>query len=277
MSGASQGRTIPALAGKRIVLTRSPEQARDLALALERMGAEVLPLPTVSFAPPETWTAVDAAIRRLGEFDWLLFTSRNAARFFSLRCRELGMDRKRLQQSTVRVGAVGPATARAATEEGWRVDRVASKHAAQALARELGGSIAGKRVLLPRSGLADGRLPAMLREAGAEIAEVVAYRTVKPEKLDAAILGQIRRAEVDTIVFASPSAFHNLCDAIPVTELARLSGRVPFAAIGPTTAQALREAGVRAEIEASEASATALAGAIARHYRRAPMEAKRSA
>ena len=273
----SHSRTNRALAGRSIVVTRAPEQARDLALELERMGAGVLVLPTVRFEPPETWSAVDAAIQSLAEFDWLLFTSQNAVRFLSARCRELGMNRERLQPLKVRVGAVGPATVSAAAEEGWRVDYVASKHTAEALARELGSLIAAKKVLLPRSDRADGRLPAMLREAGAEIAEVIAYRTVKPGKLDSAILGRLRRAEVDAIVFASPSAFLNLRDAIPAPELASLSRRVAFAAIGPTTAQALREAGVLATIEASDASLMALADAIATHFQRASMEAKRSA
>jgi uroporphyrinogen-III synthase len=81
-------------------------------------------------------------------------------------------------------------------------------------------------------------------------------------------LDRVRRADVDTIVFASPSAFHNLSDVIGAKHLAELSSRVDFAAIGPTTARALRDAGARVAIEANESSAAGLADAIAKHYQR---------
>jgi uroporphyrinogen-III synthase len=89
---------------------------------------------------------------------------------------------------------------------------------------------------------------------------------VKPESLDTEALGRLQRAEVDAIVFASPSAFHNLCDSIPAQELAKLSERVEFAAIGPTTAKALEDARVRVAIQAKEASAESLAEAIAQRF-----------
>ena len=146
------------------------------------------------------------------------------------------------------------------------MDYVAKNHTGESLARELAEKLRGKRVLLPRSDRADDRLPSVLREAGAEVTEVVAYRTAAPKTLDPQTLQRVRNAEVDAIIFASPSAFHNLQRWIPTTELAALSQRVQFAAIGPTTARALREAGAQIEIEASDASPAALADAIASYY-----------
>jgi uroporphyrinogen III methyltransferase / synthase len=259
------------LAGKRIVVTRAPEQSDGLIGALERMGAEVLLLPLVRFAAPESWVEADAAIARLTEFNWVLFASQNAVRFFSGRCREIrdleGKDAL-LQPPGICAGAVGPATAQALRREGWRVDYTAKVHTAEALARELGNSLEGKKVLLPRSDQGDERLPNALREAGAEIREVIVYRTAKPGELDPAILQQFRRAQVDAIVFASPSAFRSLCDVVAPADLAKISRSVSFAAIGPTTARALREAGSRVEIEAGDSSAAALADAIRSYYQR---------
>jgi uroporphyrinogen-III synthase len=251
------------LEGKRVVITRAPEQATELARQLERMGAEVLLMPTVAFAPPENLSAVDAAIDQLDQFDWILLTSMNVVRFFVWRMQS--KDGFSAMGST-KVGAVGPGTAILSQSEGLDVDYVAKKGTGESLARELAESIRGCRILLPRSDRADDRLPAMLREAGADVTEVIAYRTVKPETLDAEVLGRLRRAEVDAIVFASPSAFHNLCDTIPAEELAKLSERVKFAAIGPTTAKVLEGAGVRVTVQAKEASAESLAEAIARHF-----------
>jgi uroporphyrinogen-III synthase len=251
------------LAGKRVVLTRAPEQAAELAGRLHAMGAEVLLMPTVAFAPPENTSAVDAAIEQLDQFDWILLTSMNVVRFFIWRMQS--KDGFSALRST-KVGAVGPGTAILSQSEGLDVDYVAKKGTGESLAKELAESIDGCRILLPRSDRADDRLPALLREAGADVTEVIAYRTVKPETLDPEVLGRLRHAEVDAIVFASPSAFNHLCDAVPAEELAKLSERVQFAAIGPTTTKALEAAGVRVAIQAKEASPESLADAIAKRF-----------
>jgi uroporphyrinogen-III synthase len=256
------------LEGKRVVVTRAPEQAGELVRSLEAMGADVLLLPTVGFAPPEDWGAVDAAIGRLSEFDWILFTSQNAVRFFAQRRRELSPAGTLRGPNGPKVAAVGPATAETAKLEGFSVDYVAKNYSGEGLAAELAGSIHGRRVLLPRSDRGDERLPSMLREAGATVTELIAYRTAAPESPDSEILGCVKRAEIDAIVFASPSAFHNLCDLIPAGELAELSDRVQFAAIGPTTARAMKESGVRVAVQANESSAASLADAIGKYYQR---------
>ncbi len=256
------------LAGKRIVVTRAPEQAGELIRELERLGAEVLILPTVSFAPPLDWQPVDSALRAIDEFDWILLTSQNAVRFLAQRVRELKLDPKALGTEKHSIAAVGSATAQAASEAGLRVDYTAQERSGEGLARELQASLKNSRVLLPRSDRADDRLPNLLREAGAQVTEVVAYRTAAPKDLDARIVNRVQRGKVDAIVFASPSAYHNLSDVMGAKRLADLSSRVDFAAIGPTTARALREAAARVAIEANESSAAGLADAIAKHYRR---------
>jgi uroporphyrinogen-III synthase len=114
-------------------------------------------------------------------------------------------------------------------------------------------------------------MPDLLREGGAKVTEVVAYRTVAPEAPHEAVLGRVRRGDVDAIVFASPSAFQNLTRCLGssgAAELSALSKRVQFAAIGATTASAIRDAGAHVAIEAREASAPCLAAAIAKYYER---------
>lgn len=256
------------LAGKRIVVTRAPDQAGELIRELERLGAEVLILPTVTFAPPSDWQPLDSALRAIDEFDWILLTSQNAVRFVAQRFGELRVDVKSLEARKPSIAAVGPATAQAAAEAGLRVDYTAKEHSGEGLARQLQASLKNSRVLVPRSDRADDRLPNLLRDGEARVTEVVAYRTATPETLDATILDRVQRAKVDAIVFASPSAYHNLSDVIGAKSLAEQSSRVDFAAIGPTTARALRDAGARVAIEANESSAAGLADAIAKHYQR---------
>ncbi|MGA9248955.1 MAG: uroporphyrinogen-III synthase [Candidatus Acidiferrales bacterium] len=256
------------LAGKRIVVTRAPEQAGELIRALEALGATVLALPTVSFAPPESPAELDAALERIAAFDWILFTSQYAVRFFCRRWIETGRERSALGSLRAGIAAVGAATARGAAAERMRVDYIAQTQTGESLAAELRDSMVGKEVLLPRSDRVDDRLPAALREAGATVHEIVAYRTLRPESLDSEILNSVRRAEIAAIVFASPSAFHNLAAFVTPGELATLSRRIEFAAIGTTTTRALREAGLRVAIESNESSSAGLADAIAKYYQR---------
>jgi uroporphyrinogen-III synthase len=254
------------LAAKRVVVTRAPEQAEALVHELHRFGAEVILLPAVTFESPEDSAPLDRALGKLSGFDWVLFTSQNAVRFLSGRLEQLGIEKPGLGKMAQRIAVVGPATAEIAKQQGFRVDYVANNHTAHALADELRGSVYGRQVLLPRSDRADDQIANALREAGAYVTDVIAYRTIAPETLDQAVLDRIRVAEVDVIIFASPSAFHNLAGFLGVSRLLKLAESVQFAAIGPTTAKAMRESGVRVHIEAEEASAQGLADAIVKHY-----------
>jgi uroporphyrinogen-III synthase len=263
------------LAGKRIVLTRSREQARELVQALERSGAEVLLLPTVAFAPPEDCTRLDEALHHLDRFGTILFLSQNAVRYVLSRCRELGIQYKAFHLPGRVVAAVGPATAKAAAQEGLHVDYVAKSHTGESLVDELRDSLAGRSVLLPRSNLGDDRVRNALRAAGAHVTEVIAYRTIAPQSMDSGVLGFIRRGEADVIFFASSSAFQNLANSIGSAKLAALSQRVRFAAIGPTTAKAIREAGARLAIEVGDlapSGAEGIADAIVAHYQQPPSQ-----
>jgi uroporphyrinogen-III synthase len=261
------------LAGKIVVLTRAPEQSQELSEALQALGAEVQQLPMVSFVSPENSTDLDSALRRSGEFDWIIFTSQNAVRFSFRRICEL-KERRSAQPARPRVAAVGAATAQAARNLDIRVDYVALTQTGESLATELRSELAGSTVLLPRSDRADDRLPAALRDAGANVVEVVAYRTSTPESFDPVIIESVRRGAVDVIVFASPSAFENFRVAVAPAGCAELSNRVQFAAIGPTTAAAIRDSGARVAIEADESSTTGLGDAILNYYRNSPTTAR---
>jgi uroporphyrinogen-III synthase len=254
------------LEGKRIVLTRDPEQAREMQLMLEARGAKVMLLPAVEFFPAEDTRELDRAIYDLKKIDWIIFTSQNAVKFFSRRARELDVDLGRSQTHPVRIAAVGPATARVASEEGLRPDFVSAGHTGQSLADELGERLRGAGVLLPQSDRSDGDLARRLGELGARVTPVVAYRTGAPRLFDQGILEKVRRGEADVMVFASPSAFHNLEPLVNPPGLAELSKRMRFAAIGPTTAMAMRYAGVKVSIEATDSSAEGLADSIAKVF-----------
>lgn len=248
-----------------MVVTRAPDQAGELTARLQELGAEVLLLPLVSFGDPEDTASLDAALGGLAEFDWVLLTSQNAARFFAKRLRSVGAT---IPPAAGRpqTAAVGPATARAAEEEGLTIAFVAGRHTGEALAGELTPQLQGKRVLLPRSDRARPDLPTALRAAGAIVVDVIAYRTLVPQPAESGVLDRIRNGAVDVIAFASPSAFHHFAEQLGADEMPRLTEKTAFAAIGPTTAQAIRAAGLDVAIEADESTAAGLAAAIASHF-----------
>lgn len=260
------------LAGKRIVITRAPEQARELIEELEVRGAEVSLLPLVSFSDPLNLEPLDRAIRSLRDFDWLLFTSQNAAQFFAKRCRALDRDPRQFKSSIpsskLQIAAVGSATKVAAEAEGFRVDVIATKAQGASLASELSASVQGCQVLLPRSDMAADDLPNALRIAGAQVTEVVAYRTMAPP-IGAAglkIIHCMMRSEIDVVIFASPSAFQHLGEAAGFNRVKEIASKVAFAAIGATTAKAIGDRGCRVAIEAGVPTAAGLAAAIEQYY-----------
>jgi uroporphyrinogen III methyltransferase/synthase len=252
------------LAGKRIVLTRAVEQTRELKARLEKMGAVVLLFPAVNFSEPTDTAELDRSINSLNEFDWIVFTSANAVRFFAGRCRKLGVEPS--NDGNFRCAAVGPATASAVAAEGFPVDHVAREFIGSALASELSTMLNGRKVLLPRSERARPDLPAALKAVGAVVTEIVAYQTGRVGTIDPAVMQAIREAEVDVISFFSPSAIENMRAELGEEVLSRLSAKAKMAAVGPTTAAALRGAGLSVSIQAPRATAESMAVAIATYF-----------
>lgn len=251
------------LAGRRIAVTRAPEQAGELARLLAENGAQVLLCPLVGFERADDTGPLDAALRRLSGFDWLLFTSQNAVRFFEERRRELEIP---LEWAHPRVAAVGPATAKAARELGYDVEYTAEEATGRGLAAGLAEKLAGRNVLLPRSERARADLPAALSAAGARVTEVVAYHTTAPGPEGAAAMERIRAGEVDAVTLASPSAFERLEEQLGHAALAELTRRVALAAIGPVTAAAIRQAGLPVAVVPSKPSAESFVEALAAHF-----------
>jgi uroporphyrinogen III methyltransferase / synthase len=262
------------LAGKRVLVTRAREQSGELLQALTEAGAEPVLFPVMGFCAPANRAPFDEALRSLEQFDWLIFTSQNAVQAFSERAAELGIplparaaeNAAASGRSGTRIAAVGPTTASAASRAGLRVDYVAREFRGAALAAELGKQLAGKKVLLPRSDRAGEDLPAALRAQMADVTEVIAYSTGMAKPLDASGLDMLCRGEVDVAAFFSPSAFHNLAEIVGLEALRNLSGKLMLAAIGPVTAAAIQEAGLKVDIVAAQASAKALVAAIEEHF-----------
>lgn len=255
------------LSGKTVVVTRAAAQSEKLCEELAAKGVTVRLLPLIAIAPPESYAELDEALRRLEEFDWILFTSANAVQAVAGRQPELGGTRRPEGRRPL-VAAVGPATAHAAEEAGFSVEYVAANHSGVGLAEELVESVRGKKVFLPRSDRANPELPAALKRHGAMVTEVVAYRTVPPSKADRDRVNESLNKEIDGILFFSPSAVQNFLALVDRKRLDKLQGRAVMVAIGPTTAGALSAAGMQRIAWATDTTPNAVLQALEGHLAR---------
>lgn len=256
------------LAGKRIVVTRAPEQAAEFVAELEALGARVLLLPMITFAEPEDVAPLDNAITKLDKFDWVIFTSRNAVKYIVGRMKSLRIPPERVSHLmlTPHIATIGTATSHEALSVGFLPNYEAEESTGKSLASELLDHVRGKRVLVPRSDLANSPLPQILRDAGADVVEVIAYRTIKPQSADSNVLEAIRCGKVDVVTLFSPSAYDHLVEEIDLDALRRHSGKMVLATIGPVTSSAVKSDGLQVAIEASNPSAASLCEAIAGYF-----------
>jgi uroporphyrinogen III methyltransferase/synthase len=254
-----------ALKGKRIVVTRAATQSEALAEQLSALGALPVILPLVAFAEPEDFAPLDKAIAQVEHFHWVIFTSGQAVRAFVGRSKQLNAALER-RGSKVQIASVGPVSAEAVRQAGLPVEYVANMHNGVALAQELGERVKGRKVLLPRSDRANPDLPAALRAHGADVTEVVAYRTLQPSDADGLDLRRISSGEWDAILFFSPSAVQHYAELAGAEQLRKLQDRVVITAVGPVTANALREAGVARMVVAPDTTATSVIQALEQHF-----------
>jgi uroporphyrinogen-III synthase len=254
------------LAGRNILITRASDQTESLVRELEARGAKPVLQPMISFHPPDDFAPLDKALRALRSFDWLLLTSANAVRALLDRSQSLGVDVMN-SFAALRIAAVGPVTAEAARKAGLPVSRVATKHQGLALSEEFFAELARKRIFLPRSNLASSDLPDALRRLGAQVTEVIAYRTFAAEPKGEG-QNQFSSGQLEAILFFSPSAVRNFLNwdegkgGQVLRSFSDLSRKTAVVAVGPVTASALRDAGLRNIVQASNTTVPAVIEAL---------------
>jgi uroporphyrinogen III methyltransferase/synthase len=258
------------LFGKRIVITRSREQSAELVERLESLGAEPIEAPMIRVAPPEDFGPLDKAVAEAGSYDWIVFTSANAVDFFM---RRLGVSDGDIRDlKGVRLVAIGPATAERLLRQGLRVDLQPAESRAEAIVQSLRerGDIKGKRFLLPRADIAREVLPEELRRSGADVTEVTAYRTVLAEverEGDPDIYRMLLEKRIDVVTFTSASTVKNFVQIFGVEQAPDLLNAPKVAAIGPVTAEAAEQYGIKTAIMPKEYTIPALVDAIVEHFR----------
>ncbi len=251
------------LFGKRIMVTRTREQASKLIEALEELGAECLEVPTIKIVPLKNYEVLDHALSELESFDWVVFTSVNGVKYFFERLFVAGKDVRAL--AGAKLAAIGQATAQGLKNYGLRVDLLPKEYRAEGLIaafKEIG--VSGKKILIPRALEAREILPQKLEEMGAKVVVAPVYQTVLPEK-NAKQAKELLRKGVDVVTFTSSSTARNLL-AMLGEEAQELLSRVVLASIGPITSKTLQQAGFKPHIEAKEFTILGLVQAIKEYF-----------
>ena len=236
------------LQGRRVLVTRTPEQASVLSKRLKALGATPVEFPTIRIAPPKDWQPLDHALRLLFTpntdetnknvrvplvgtrkpavgthkgypYMWLVFTSANGVHICCERLRTLGLEPSALSQSGVRIACIGPATAAALARFGLAADLVPAEYIAEGVAAALiedaqrrGESLSGKRILLARAAEARRVLAMELQQAGALVDEVPAYSTLSvtaDDEQGRVVLGLLQQGQLDILTFTSSSTVRN--------------------------------------------------------------------
>ncbi len=235
------------LSGRRVLVTRAAHQAGTLSDGLRALGAEPVEVPVLEFQPPADPAPLDRALRGLGAYDWLIFTSANTVRALVERSAALGISFA--MTTTPQVAAVGESTASAARNAGFAVALVPQNYVAESLAQSLAGQTAGKRVLLARAEIARDVIPDALRAAGADVEVVDAYRNALPDAAPG-LLKAALQAGIDAATFTSSSSVTHLAGAASHAGIAFPLPGVPAISIGPITSATLRELGWKPAAEA---------------------------
>jgi uroporphyrinogen III methyltransferase/synthase len=248
------------LSGLSVVVTRPPHQAQELSHLLREAGARPVEVPTIVLREPSDWRPVDQALERVGEFDWITFTSANAVDAVRRRLARQGRDLSFLVGA--KVAAIGEGTARALTASGLEPALVPSELRADALAEALGrAGVSGSRILLPRAAGARPVLPQRLTQLGAHVCEVHVYRAV-PAPASPDRLRRLWTAKADVFTFTASSTVRAFAHLVGNQALAERGAGVRVATIGPITSGTARDLGIQVDIEAATYTLPGLVKAI---------------
>jgi uroporphyrinogen III methyltransferase/synthase len=233
------------LVGKRVLITRPIDQTGSLERRLAELGAMCLWQPAIEIGPPADWGPVDAALGRLEEFHWLVFSSANGVRYLLDRLLACGADLRRLGE--IQLAAIGPGTAEELARYHLKADLVPDEFRAESLAAALVPDARGQRFLLARASRGREVLAEELLAAGGIVEQVVVYSSRDVEPADPEVSAALAAGRIDWITVTSSAIARSL---------ANLFGddlhKSKLASISPITSATLRELGHEPAAEARE-------------------------
>jgi uroporphyrinogen-III synthase len=285
--------TNQSLRGVRVLVGRAKHQAGALSTELRKLGAEVIEIPFIEIRKPQSFKPLDAALKTLGTYDWLILTSVNGVEAMWARIEKIreGRDFSHVAMpsmlrpasvaggSRLRVAAIGPATKKAIEQRGMKVDVVPKEYVAESVVHSLKGRVKGKRVLLVRAKIARDVIPNELRRAGAHVDVVEAYETVVPQNSRRRLRLALENRRPHVVTFTSSSTVRNFMQLVASGSAGKSLPRsrrrsrptglngILMASIGPVTSSTLQEFRLPVDISAKEFTIPGLVQAIVRAMR----------
>jgi uroporphyrinogen III methyltransferase / synthase len=249
------------LFGRRILVTRAREQASVFAEKLESRGAETIEFPVIKIVPPADYDDIDRAIKHLSQYHWVIFTSENGVKNFYNRLLKKGGDIRDLKGA--KICAIGPKTREALIAKGLQVDYMPSEYRAEAIIEQLKDKIKrGDKVLLPRADIARPVLPETIKKLGADVDNVIAYRTICSDDDVNLLVEMLENKIIDIITFTSSSTVKNLVKMLGKERVPHLLSGICLASIGPITSKTASDLGLSVALEASSYTIDGLVEAI---------------
>lgn len=234
------------LKNKVIVITRSGDQAYESAKKLESLGAKVIPFPTIKIVPVKVFNHFDTYTENLSNFDYIVFTSENAVKYSIERLQErnLGIP------DDVKIVCVGEKTASKCDEYKIKVDIIPDDFTAKGLLKYFEShDILEKKFFIPSSEIARKELKEDLIAKGADVVQIPIYDVALPDKDETEKnLELIKSNKPDLFIFTSPSTFKNYLTICKIDNAKNYFSDFDVAAIGPTTADAIKDKGVSVDV-----------------------------
>jgi uroporphyrinogen III methyltransferase/synthase len=256
------------LFGKKIIVTRTREQASELVAGLEEFGANCLEYSTIHIKPVDSYDILDSELERLNEYHWILFTSLNGVKYFFEHLYSKGMDARDLKGTDLAV--VGKSTADFLLGYGLNADLIPSTFTGEGLAESLlDQGIEGRNILIPRALHGREILPETLRGAGAQVTIAPVYENCPADGDKESLREELLNGGVEMITFTSSSTVRNfltMLDAKDQEELQTILEGIKIAAIGPITAKTVTDNGLQVDVQPKEYTISGLIQSIVDYY-----------
>lgn len=260
MVATSKKKNLP-LSGRTILITRTKEGNASEAGKLERLGAHVLEVTSIEIGTPSSWGKFDDALTRIGDYDWIIFTSANGVKTFFER---YSAKKKKLDELKGKnFACVGPSTRKALEEIGFYCSFQPERFLTSALASELASTfkLAGSRILLARAEKASADIVTILQKEGVQVDDVPVYKTITPKQSKR--LSSSTLSKITDVTLTSPSTVEGFVQLVTPEKLSALKARVHC--IGPVTAKRAREMGLNVTTIAKTHSIDGMIDEIAKH------------
>ncbi len=253
------------LKGKNIVLTRTKNQSVQTVKDLTQLGANVISFPTIKIATVVNNRELDHTIKKINEFNTIIFTSENAVKSLLEKVEELDT---RFDPNAFFVISIGERTTEICLKYGFRVDFQPMNSSSESLIKELGQiELVGRKIFIPCSTLSKPNQFIALEESGAKVSSVATYaNNVNDRDNLVDEIESLKKIDVDLYIFTSPSTFKGFVEIMRIDEPKTYFDGKNIAVIGPVTEKAVLDIGVTPKIVPNNFSMNYLIKEIIKFY-----------